>query len=170
MFFIQAWNKVICPYLCRVVIRRLVLKPETSFVFQSGNNWLYTKKNKINQYHPHSDEDGVIGVAELCNKQTNSHFTTFDEEMAMAFSSYCGLAILHRWLMAIAMAMAMVTDYLNFLTWMSFMPKKEWNQMRLKSPFWIQSVKSPGLRWRKSFETLYFIWIHSQMWKFKILI
>ena len=43
-----------------------------------------------------SDEDGVIGVAELCNKQTNSHFTTFDEEMAMAFSSYCGLAILHR--------------------------------------------------------------------------
>jgi len=44
---------------------------------------------------PISDEEGVIGVAELCNKQTNSHFTTFDEEMAMAFSSYCGLAILH---------------------------------------------------------------------------
>ena len=46
LFFIQAWNKVICPYLCRVVIRRLVLKPETSFVFQSGNNWLYTKKKQ----------------------------------------------------------------------------------------------------------------------------
>lgn len=44
---------------------------------------------------PISDEEGVIGVAELCNKQTNSHFTKFDEEMAMAFSSYCGLAILH---------------------------------------------------------------------------
>lgn len=44
---------------------------------------------------PINDEDRVIGVAELCNKLTNTHFTKFDEEMAMAFSSYCGLAILH---------------------------------------------------------------------------
>ena len=44
---------------------------------------------------PISDNDEVIGVAELCNKQSGSHFTKFDEEMAMAFSSYCGLAILH---------------------------------------------------------------------------
>ena len=46
LFFTQAWNKVICPYLCRVVTRRLVLKPETSFAFQSGNNWLDTKKKQ----------------------------------------------------------------------------------------------------------------------------
>ena len=60
---------------------------------------------------PISDDNEVIGVAELCNKQSGSHFTKFDEEMAMAFryeqlflwtiiilicfSSYCGLAILH---------------------------------------------------------------------------
>ena len=44
---------------------------------------------------PISDNNEVIGVAELCNKQSGSHFTKFDEEMAMAFSSYCGLAILH---------------------------------------------------------------------------
>jgi len=42
-----------------------------------------------------NSDSGVIGVAELCNKQTNTHFTKFDEEMAIAFSSYCGLAILH---------------------------------------------------------------------------
>ena len=34
---------------------------------------------------PISDNDEVIGVAELCNKQSGSHFTKFDEEMAMAF-------------------------------------------------------------------------------------
>lgn len=44
---------------------------------------------------PISDNNDVIGVAELCNKQSGSHFTKFDEEMATAFSSYCGLAILH---------------------------------------------------------------------------
>ena len=53
----------------------------------------------------------MIGVAELCNKQTNSHFTTFDEEMAMAFSSYCGLAILHRRLVP----MAMLTSIFEYL-------------------------------------------------------
>ena len=36
---------------------------------------------------PISDNDEVIGVAELCNKQSGSHFTKFDEEMAMAFRS-----------------------------------------------------------------------------------
>ena len=34
---------------------------------------------------PISDNNEVIGVAELCNKQSGSHFTKFDEEMAMAF-------------------------------------------------------------------------------------
>ena len=34
---------------------------------------------------PISDDNEVIGVAELCNKQSGSHFTKFDEEMAMAF-------------------------------------------------------------------------------------
>jgi len=44
---------------------------------------------------PICDETGVIGVAELCNKEQGTHFTKYDEEMALAFSSYCGLAIMH---------------------------------------------------------------------------
>ena len=38
---------------------------------------------------PISDDNEVIGVAELCNKQSGSHFTKFDEEMAMAFRCEC---------------------------------------------------------------------------------
>nr|XP_045599469.1 cGMP-dependent 3',5'-cyclic phosphodiesterase-like isoform X2 [Procambarus clarkii]XP_045599471.1 cGMP-dependent 3',5'-cyclic phosphodiesterase-like isoform X2 [Procambarus clarkii]XP_045599472.1 cGMP-dependent 3',5'-cyclic phosphodiesterase-like isoform X2 [Procambarus clarkii] len=39
-------------------------------------------------------EDGqVIGVAELCNKTTGLHFSRFDEEIATAFSIYCGISI-----------------------------------------------------------------------------
>lgn len=39
-------------------------------------------------------EDGeVLGVAELCNKTTGLHFTRFDEELATAFSIYCGISI-----------------------------------------------------------------------------
>ena len=34
---------------------------------------------------PICDGNEVIGVAELCNKQSGAHFTKFDEEMAMAF-------------------------------------------------------------------------------------
>jgi len=44
---------------------------------------------------PICDETGVIGVAELCNKENAAHFTKYDEEMAIAFSVYCGLAIMH---------------------------------------------------------------------------
>ncbi|TRY73632.1 hypothetical protein TCAL_12958 [Tigriopus californicus] len=44
---------------------------------------------------PIKDDQKVIGVAELCNKTTGSHFTTFDEEIASAFSAYCGISILH---------------------------------------------------------------------------
>ena len=44
---------------------------------------------------PICDNKEVIGVAELCNKQAGTHFTKFDQGLAMAFSSYCGLAILH---------------------------------------------------------------------------
>ena len=38
---------------------------------------------------------GIIGVAELCNKQTGAHFTKFDQNLDMAFRSYCGLATFH---------------------------------------------------------------------------
>ena len=74
-------------------IEELCIQQRNLHISQSHQN---ISSRITKKYLIPSDEDGVIGVAELCNKQTNSHFTTFDEEMAMAFSSYCGLAILHR--------------------------------------------------------------------------
>ncbi|XP_022254452.1 cGMP-dependent 3',5'-cyclic phosphodiesterase-like isoform X2 [Limulus polyphemus] len=44
---------------------------------------------------PIKDENGVIGVAELCNKINRRFFTSFDEEIAKAFSIYCGISIMH---------------------------------------------------------------------------
>lgn len=44
---------------------------------------------------PIKDESAVIGVAELCNKVNGKYFTFFDEEMAKAFSIYCGISIMH---------------------------------------------------------------------------
>ncbi|KAG8177159.1 hypothetical protein JTE90_009851 [Oedothorax gibbosus] len=44
---------------------------------------------------PIKDDNGVIGVAELCNKISGSHFTHFDEEIASSFSVYCAICIMH---------------------------------------------------------------------------
>ncbi|CAG0893675.1 unnamed protein product, partial [Cyprideis torosa] len=44
---------------------------------------------------PIQDEQKVIGVAELCNKTDGPAFSRFDEELATAFSIYCGLSLLH---------------------------------------------------------------------------
>ncbi|XP_018319534.1 cGMP-dependent 3',5'-cyclic phosphodiesterase [Agrilus planipennis] len=43
---------------------------------------------------PIKDDRGIIGVAELCNKM-GGDYDCFDEEVAMAFSIYCGLSIMH---------------------------------------------------------------------------
>lgn len=43
---------------------------------------------------PIRDENGIIGVAQLCNKISGS-FDCYDEEAAMALSIYCGLSIMH---------------------------------------------------------------------------
>ncbi|XP_023245364.1 cGMP-dependent 3',5'-cyclic phosphodiesterase-like isoform X3 [Copidosoma floridanum] len=44
---------------------------------------------------PIRDENGIIGVAQLCNKINGLYFDVFDEEVAMAFSIYCGISIMH---------------------------------------------------------------------------
>uniref|UniRef100_A0A182JPV1 Phosphodiesterase n=1 Tax=Anopheles christyi TaxID=43041 RepID=A0A182JPV1_9DIPT len=44
---------------------------------------------------PICDEEGVIGVAQLCNKLNAFHFDKCDEEVATAFSVYCGISIMH---------------------------------------------------------------------------
>lgn len=43
---------------------------------------------------PIRDENGIIGVAQLCNK-IGGHYDCYDEEAALAFSIYCGLSIMH---------------------------------------------------------------------------
>lgn len=43
---------------------------------------------------PIRDEQSIVGVAQLCNKKDGC-FDFFDEEVAMAFSIYCGLSIMH---------------------------------------------------------------------------
>ncbi|XP_076231861.1 cGMP-dependent 3',5'-cyclic phosphodiesterase [Calliopsis andreniformis] len=44
---------------------------------------------------PIRDENGIIGVAQLCNKKDGLYFDVFDEEVATAFSIYCGISIMH---------------------------------------------------------------------------
>ncbi|EDO38644.1 predicted protein, partial [Nematostella vectensis] len=44
---------------------------------------------------PIKDDDGVIGVAELCNKANGKCFTKFDEDLTRAFAIYCGISIFH---------------------------------------------------------------------------
>ncbi|CAG9838099.1 unnamed protein product [Diabrotica balteata] len=43
---------------------------------------------------PIRDEDGIVGVAQLCNK-IDGNFDYFDEQVANAFSIYCGISIMH---------------------------------------------------------------------------
>ncbi|XP_053995936.1 cGMP-dependent 3',5'-cyclic phosphodiesterase-like isoform X1 [Hylaeus anthracinus] len=44
---------------------------------------------------PIRDENGIVGVAQLCNKKDRLYFDVFDEEAATAFSIYCGISIMH---------------------------------------------------------------------------
>lgn len=44
---------------------------------------------------PIRDEDGIVGVAQLCNKINGLYFDIFDEQIATAFSIYCGISIMH---------------------------------------------------------------------------
>lgn len=37
----------------------------------------------------------ILGVAQLCNKMDGLYFDVFDEEVATAFSIYCGISIMH---------------------------------------------------------------------------
>uniref|UniRef100_A0A1B6DJA3 Phosphodiesterase n=1 Tax=Clastoptera arizonana TaxID=38151 RepID=A0A1B6DJA3_9HEMI len=44
---------------------------------------------------PIVDKAQIIGVAQLCNKMEGGSFNMFDEEVATAFSVYCGISIMH---------------------------------------------------------------------------
>lgn len=45
--------------------------------------------------HPSPLLPEVIGVAELVNKINGPWFSKFDEDLATAFSIYCGISIAH---------------------------------------------------------------------------
>nr|XP_018897248.1 PREDICTED: cGMP-dependent 3',5'-cyclic phosphodiesterase-like [Bemisia tabaci] len=53
----------------------------------------FTTKNIL--CFPIIHNEKVIGVAELCNKKDGYHFDLCDEEVATAFSIYCGITIEH---------------------------------------------------------------------------
>ncbi|XP_029164528.1 cGMP-dependent 3',5'-cyclic phosphodiesterase-like isoform X1 [Nylanderia fulva] len=44
---------------------------------------------------PIQDEKGIVGVAQMCNKINGLYFDAFDEQIATAFSIYCGISIMH---------------------------------------------------------------------------
>ncbi|XP_043800382.1 cGMP-dependent 3',5'-cyclic phosphodiesterase-like isoform X2 [Apis laboriosa] len=44
---------------------------------------------------PIRDEEKIVGVAQLCNKKNGLYFDVFDEEVATAFSIYCGISLMH---------------------------------------------------------------------------
>uniref|UniRef100_A0A2A4J9P4 Phosphodiesterase n=1 Tax=Heliothis virescens TaxID=7102 RepID=A0A2A4J9P4_HELVI len=44
---------------------------------------------------PIREQSGIIGVGQLINKITDPYFDGMDEEMALAFSIYCGVCIIH---------------------------------------------------------------------------
>ncbi|XP_047002049.1 cGMP-dependent 3',5'-cyclic phosphodiesterase-like [Schistocerca americana] len=44
---------------------------------------------------PIHHENVIVGVAQMCNKRNGYYFDVFDEEVAMAFSIYCGISIMH---------------------------------------------------------------------------
>ncbi|XP_011883024.1 PREDICTED: cGMP-dependent 3',5'-cyclic phosphodiesterase-like [Vollenhovia emeryi] len=44
---------------------------------------------------PIKDKKNIVGVAQLCNKKNGLYFDTLDEQVAKAFSIYCGISIKH---------------------------------------------------------------------------
>ncbi|CAH2076980.1 unnamed protein product, partial [Iphiclides podalirius] len=44
---------------------------------------------------PIRDQSGIIGVVSIANRAGASHFDGMDEEMALAFSVYCGVCVVH---------------------------------------------------------------------------
>ncbi|VDP82506.1 unnamed protein product [Schistosoma mattheei] len=42
-----------------------------------------------------NEKDGIVGVAQLCNKINHPFFTRADEDVAKTFSIYCCISIVH---------------------------------------------------------------------------
>ncbi|KAF7998096.1 hypothetical protein HCN44_009494 [Aphidius gifuensis] len=64
-------------------------------LFYSGFDEATGFKTKNILCFPIRDEKGIVGVAQLCNKVNGLYFDICDEEVAMAFSIYCGISIMH---------------------------------------------------------------------------
>ncbi|XP_059616189.1 cGMP-dependent 3',5'-cyclic phosphodiesterase-like isoform X2 [Phlebotomus argentipes] len=64
-------------------------------LFYKGVDELTGFKTRSILCFPICDEENIIGVAQLCNKANGFHFDKCDEEIATAFSIYCGISIMH---------------------------------------------------------------------------
>uniref|UniRef100_A0A1B0CBD1 Phosphodiesterase n=1 Tax=Lutzomyia longipalpis TaxID=7200 RepID=A0A1B0CBD1_LUTLO len=64
-------------------------------LFYKGVDELTGFKTRNILCFPICDEENIIGVAQLCNKIDGFHFDKCDEEIATAFSIYCGISIMH---------------------------------------------------------------------------
>ncbi|XP_014300468.1 cGMP-dependent 3',5'-cyclic phosphodiesterase [Microplitis demolitor] len=64
-------------------------------LFYSGIDEVTGFKTRNILCFPIRDENQIIGVAQLCNKTNGLYFDVCDEEVATAFSIYCGISIMH---------------------------------------------------------------------------
>ncbi|KAG8041835.1 hypothetical protein G9C98_007139 [Cotesia typhae] len=64
-------------------------------LFYSGIDEVTGFKTRNILCFPIRDENQIIGVAQLCNKINGLYFDVCDEEVATAFSIYCGISIMH---------------------------------------------------------------------------
>ncbi|KAK0178025.1 hypothetical protein PV328_002010 [Microctonus aethiopoides] len=64
-------------------------------LFYSGIDEVTGFKTRNILCFPIRDENEIIGVAQLCNKMNGLYFDVCDEEVATAFSIYCGISIMH---------------------------------------------------------------------------
>lgn len=65
------------------------------FIVKSNEDCLQIQQVKSNTSHSFCVSSEVIGVAELVNKTNGPWFNRFDEDLATAFSIYCGISIAH---------------------------------------------------------------------------
>lgn len=73
----------------------------TKYIIYTNQLYVYRIRCNLSVYFrnilcfPIRDEKEIIGVAQLCNKVGREYFDACDEEIASAFSIYCGISIMH---------------------------------------------------------------------------
>lgn len=63
-------------------------------LYQAQSPFIFPSSRTILTF-PIREQTGIIGVGQLINKVGDPYFDAMDEEMALAFSIYCGVCIIH---------------------------------------------------------------------------